>query len=281
MMAALVSPTFAAAVLDRATAPGGNAHADPVELQLSSSMRVRDVKQALVAARPTIPGNRPLRLIFCGEDLDDDRTLGSYNVHSGATAHLVVCRASAPLLFAKTSSGLTATFVTKAGHCEAESVHVLRQAGGVGGAPHLTAGLTELLARRPELRLAMGDFGGDAATGAAATAVAGGGTGLGAAAPASEEPIPASAESVPAEYLAATVTVHSFGLAVDPLLGNRRPTLLVVGGVHGNETCGMLGVEALCQYLRRGAGRLARHLLSHARVVAVPCVNRVGMLCAR
>ena len=280
-MIPLVSPTFAAAVLDRATAPGGNAHADPVELRLSSSMRVRDVKQALAAARPTIPGNRPLRLVFCGEDLNDDRTLGSYNVHSGATAHLVVSRASAPLLFTKTSSGLTATFVTKAGHCDAESVHVLRQAGGVGGAPHLTAGLAELLARRPELRFAMGDVGVDAATGATASAAGAEARGLGAAAPAMEEPIPASAESVPAEYLAATVTVHSFGLTVDPSLGNRRPTLLVVGGVHGNETCGMLGVEALCQYLRSGVGRLARHLLSHARIVAVPCANRVGMLCAR
>merc|ERR1739848_339512 len=41
----------------------------------------------------------------------------------------------------------------------------------------------------------------------------------------------------------------------------------------------MLGVEALTQYLRRAEGKLARYLLSHCRIVTVPCINRVGMLC--
>ena len=104
---------------------------------------------------------------------------------------------------------------------------------------------------------------------------------------------PASVEVVPAAYLAATLTTHVFGSASDeatredgatadgrPSRSKTRPTFLVVGGVHGNEGCSMLGVEALSQYLRAASGKLARHLLGHARVVCVPCANRVGMLCA-
>ena len=99
---------------------------------------VEEAKALLHEARPTVPRLLPLRLVLCGEDLADGRTLGSYNVHAGQAAWLIVCRAAAPLVFAKTiNGGLTATFVTRPGHCDAPAVAELRRGGGVGGAPHL------------------------------------------------------------------------------------------------------------------------------------------------
>eukprot|EP00445_Apocalathium_hangoei_P077108 CAMPEP_0204152888 /NCGR_PEP_ID=MMETSP0361-20130328/27384_1 /ASSEMBLY_ACC=CAM_ASM_000343 /TAXON_ID=268821 /ORGANISM="Scrippsiella Hangoei, Strain SHTV-5" /LENGTH=476 /DNA_ID=CAMNT_0051107917 /DNA_START=11 /DNA_END=1437 /DNA_ORIENTATION=+ len=270
---AVLADNFQVGVTDRASAPGGNAHEETIWLLVRVDMTVADAKAALSSIRPTVPSNKPLRLIFCGEDMDDERTLGHYNVHVGQTACLIVCRATAPLLFTKLPSGLTMTFVTKAGHNDPEVVRQLKAMGGLGGAPQFRTGIAELLSRRPELALAMGDLdeqSNDMHSQSGASGLSLGSTNLPA--------VPASVEQVPAERIASTYTVHCFGTARSSS-GTRQPTFLVVGGVHGNEVPGMLGVEALSQYLRRGEGRLARHLLEHCRVVAVPCINRAGLLC--
>ena len=88
----------------------------------------------------------------------------------------------------------------------------------------------------------------------------------------SKEGRPKDAQPVAAGLLGHQLELQSFGMGAD------GPTLLVCGGVHGNETRGMDGVRALQELCRATALPLVREIVSRARVVTVPCLNRVGHL---
>ena len=253
-----VKASFLVTCVDRATAPGGNAHSNSIKISVHAGTLVSEVKALLRDARATIPANKHLRVVCCGEDMSDDRSIGSYNVHAGQVAALVVCRCTAPLVFIKTNAGLTITMKT------CDQADVLKQLGGINGTPELLAAGEEIKRLHPALHSIMScDATEDSSVvGALHTTL--------------EHP-PSSAESVPAEVLASTVTVHNFGSST----ARTKPTFLIVGGVHGNETCGMLGVEALALYLRKAEGKLAKFLMTRCRMVVAPCANRVGMLCAK
>ncbi|KAH3760525.1 hypothetical protein Pelo_7686 [Pelomyxa schiedti] len=57
------------------------------------------------------------------------------------------------------------------------------------------------------------------------------------------------------------------------------PTVVVIGGVHGNEVMGIEGVQRLKSFLTtKPAHPFALRLLATARIVVVPCINPIGYL---
>jgi hypothetical protein len=63
---------------------------------------------------------------------------------------------------------------------------------------------------------------------------------------------------------------------------NKKPVMMVVGGVHGNERMGVRGAQMLVDYLKRAPVRMREgcdlgvRILSALQVVVVPCINPVG-----
>ncbi len=69
------------------------------------------------------------------------------------------------------------------------------------------------------------------------------------------------------------VEIHRF-----PGSGRTNTTILVVGGVHGNEIPGIEGVKRLISYLGQPELNLATEILARVAVTVVPIVNIVGYL---
>jgi hypothetical protein len=204
---------------------------------LSPRATVADLKRRL-QEHTRIPASAQ-QLAFAGDTLDNDlRSVGSYHLHQGATAHLVlVSRLAQAVTFATTSAGLTATL----------PVATPAEAAALDGRLRALETLHgELLHQVKRARPAHVR---------------------------TKETRPPDAMLTDAALLGAAVELQIFGMASD------GPTLLVCGGVHGNETRGMDGVRALQKLLDNAAGcPLVREIVERSRVVTVPCLNRVGSL---
>ena len=208
--------------------------------EISPRATIHDLKLA-IHAMTRVPVEAQ-QLAFAGEALDDDtRTVRSHHLHTGASAKLVlVSRHHTPAAFAATSDGLTVTLPVADPAAAAALNHRLRR---------LDTMHDEMLHRvkrvRPVVMMP------------------------------SKEAKPVDAKPVDAALLGYQVALKIFGMG--HLIAN-GPTLLVCGGVHGNETRGMDGVRALQDLCSAAANPLVREVLSRARVVTVPCLNRVGHL---
>lgn len=61
-----------------------------ITLNVESTDTVNDVKVKIYEK----DGTRPIqqRLIFCGKQMEDDRTLADYNIENGRTLDVVLCQ---------------------------------------------------------------------------------------------------------------------------------------------------------------------------------------------
>lgn len=69
------------------------------------------------------------------------------------------------------------------------------------------------------------------------------------------------------------ITIHYF-----PSINNTNNTILIVGGMHGDEKPCVKGAELLKEYLTQPDTILSRTILENTTIVIVPLINRVGYL---
>jgi len=58
------------------------------EVEVEASDKIEDVKRKIRAIRQDLPQDEQ-RLIFAGQQLEDDRTISHYNIQNESTIHLV------------------------------------------------------------------------------------------------------------------------------------------------------------------------------------------------
>ena len=58
------------------------------DLEVNDSDTIKNIKD-LIKEKAEIPSEKPIRLIFAGKELDDDKKLYSYNISNNSTIHLL------------------------------------------------------------------------------------------------------------------------------------------------------------------------------------------------